>query len=197
MSKSWELLSQNYLNLLESAEGHDLIINVGIIEIENQDGVSILNLLTAADEIILPDFIEEVQKYLIENRSQWIQEQFYTVLDFAFSQTIYKSLQNFCLSLICSDPPLLFDSEYFYYTDINLLTALLQRDYPSEWNQELWNKFQKSLSPCIPYIRFSLMTPEQFREKVWPFKKLLSQERGMDELEMFKVTQKPMFGLSC
>lgn len=209
----------------------------GIIEIENADGVFILNLLTAADEIILPDFIEEVQKYLIENRSHWIIEQFYTVLDFAFSQVIYKSLQNFCLSLICADPPLLFDSEYFDYTDVNLLTALLQRDDlamqeidiwnhlirwglsqqqlsststststssssssspssfscssstasiiiphsalsqdPGEWNQELWNKFQKSLSPCIPFVRFSLMTPEQFRERVWPFKQLLNHE---------------------
>ncbi|CAG8442973.1 3485_t:CDS:2 [Scutellospora calospora] len=200
MTKSWSTFSRNYTKLLEDADGHDLVINVGqepvikpfkahsvilrahspyfrralskewakeedgktvfykpnvsppifeiilkymysgIIIIEDQDGEFILNLLTAADELILPEFIDEVQEFLVAKRISWMQENFYHLLDFSFSHDTYKLLQDYCL---------------------------------------------ETISECIPLIRFTLMTHEQFREKVWPFKDILPRKVCDDVLWHF------------
>lgn len=186
-------------------------IYTGSTNVEEQDGEFILSLLTAADELILQEFVEEVQHYLVNNRATWIQENFCHVLDFAFSHSTYGQLQDHCLEAICADPPLLFDSEYFYCIDSTILKSLLKRDdlaihevdlwnnlikwanvqiaeieAPSrnlnvddvdvdstEWSKETMQNFQQILADCIPLIRFTLMSPEEFREKVWPFKDCL------------------------
>src|SRR5438270_529774 len=98
------------------------------IDVEEQDGGFILSLLTAADELILQQFVEEVQDYLVDNKSEWIQENFCRVLEFAFSHSTYDQLQNHCLEAVCADPPLLFDNDYFYYTEVAILKSLLKRD---------------------------------------------------------------------
>ncbi|CAB4400130.1 unnamed protein product [Rhizophagus irregularis] len=178
-------------------------IYTGSTNVEEQDGEFILSLLTAADELILQEFVEEVQHYLVNNRATWIQENFCHVLDFAFSHSTYGQLQDHCLEAICADPPLLFDSEYFYCIDSTILKSLLKRDdlaihevdlwnnlikwanvqiteieAPSrnlnvddvdvdstEWSKETMQNFQQILADCIPLIRFTLMSPEEFREK--------------------------------
>jgi hypothetical protein len=93
----------------------------GSTNVDDQDGEFILSLLTAADELILQEFVEEVQDYLVNNRATWIQENFYHVLDFAFSHSTYNQLQNHCLEVICADPPILFDSNYFSCVDSSIL----------------------------------------------------------------------------
>ncbi|CAG8469663.1 9946_t:CDS:2 [Cetraspora pellucida] len=179
------------------------------------NGEFILNLLTAADELILPEFIDEVQEYLVANRSIWMQENFYHVLDFSFSHDTYKLLQDYCLETICADPPLLFDSDYFYCLDSSILTSLLRRDDlamdevdlwnnvikwgfvqnptlsddPTSWTPDFTSTFQKSLADCIPLIRFTLMTREQFREKVWPFKDILPRKMCDDVLWHFLMPE--------
>ncbi|CAG8790652.1 14686_t:CDS:2, partial [Acaulospora morrowiae] len=60
-------------------------IYTGNTEIKKeQNGEFILSLLTAADELILPEFMDEVQEYFIKHYASWIQENFYRILDFAF-----------------------------------------------------------------------------------------------------------------
>ncbi|CAG8692093.1 8395_t:CDS:2, partial [Acaulospora morrowiae] len=124
---------------------------------------------------------------------------FYRILDFAFGRIAYKPLQDYCLGAICADPSSVFESDYFYCMDVNMLTSLLKRDDlgidevelwnnvikwgfvqnptlfedPAKWTPEFTATFQQSLADCIPLIRFTLMTPAQFREKVWPFKDIL------------------------
>jgi hypothetical protein len=177
-----------------------------IDSVEEQDGEFILSLLTAADELILQEFVEEVQDYLVSNRASWIQENFCHVLEFAFSHsTTYKQLQNHCLEAICADPPLLFENDYFYCVDSTILKSLLKRDDlailevdlwnylikwaivqlteiednsntdvdSTKWNGETMKTFQHILADCIPLVRFTMMTPNEFREKVWPFKDCL------------------------
>jgi hypothetical protein len=176
-------------------------IYTGTTNVEEQDGEFILSLLTAADELILHEFVDDVQYYLVNNRATWIQENFCHVLDFAFSHSTYNQLQDHCLEAICADPPLLFDSDYFYCIDSAILKSLLKRDDLAILEADLWNNlikwaivqltgddvgvdtakwdkdtmqtFQQILADCIPLIRFTLMSPKEFREKVWPFKDCL------------------------
>ncbi|GES94186.1 hypothetical protein GLOIN_2v1769951 [Rhizophagus clarus] len=232
MSKTWEIFSKNYEKLLLEGYGalsnewakqedgkivfnkpnmsppiFDVILKyiyTGSTNVEDQDGEFILSLLTAADELILHELVEEVQHHLVNNRAAWIQENFCHVLDFAFSHTTYNQLQDHCLEAICADPPLLFDSDYFYCIDSAILKSLLKRDDlaihegdlwdnlikwaiiqltetnvdevsvdPTKWSKEMMQNFQQILTDCIPLIRFTLMTPDEFREKVWPFKDCL------------------------
>ncbi|CAB4389961.1 unnamed protein product [Rhizophagus irregularis] len=118
-------------------------IYTGSTNVEEQDGEFILSLLTAADELILQEFVEEVQHYLVNNRATWIQENFCHVLDFAFSHSTYGQLQDHCLEAICADPPLLFDSEYFYCIDSTILKSLLKRDDLAIHEVDLWNNLIK------------------------------------------------------
>lgn len=174
----------------------------GKSEIENQDGDFILSLMTASDELLLKEFVDELQDTLVNDRTMWIQENFHRVLEFAFSNLNYDKLQEHCLKAICADPPLLFCSEYFDCMDSTILKSLLKRDDlameeielwnhvirwakkqlitsesntiistdPIKWDSETMQGFKKILDDCVPLIRFTLMKPTEFREKVWPYK---------------------------
>ncbi|CAG8557854.1 11317_t:CDS:2 [Acaulospora colombiana] len=168
----------------------------GIIDVENKEGEFLLSLLTAADELILPELVFEIQEFLISIQSTWIQENFYHVLDFVFTNDNYSTLQTYCLDAICADPHMLLNSDYFYCLDSKVLRSLLMRDDlaieevdlwnylikwafvqhppsiaatdsedPKKWPPEYFAVFKKSVDECIPFIRFTAMTPEQFREE--------------------------------
>ncbi|CAG8558300.1 14435_t:CDS:2 [Acaulospora morrowiae] len=178
----------------------------GVISVEDKEGGFLLSLLTAADELILPELISEIQGFLIETQSIWIQENFYYVLDFAFTNDTYSTLQTYCMDSICADPHMLFSSDYFYCLDNKILRSLLKRDdlaieevdlwnylikwalaqnppfvttdpeNPKNWSPGYFATFKKLVDGCTSLIRFTSMTPEQFRERVWPFHELLPRE---------------------
>ncbi|CAB5389503.1 unnamed protein product [Rhizophagus irregularis] len=121
-------------------------IYTGSTNVEEQDGEFILSLLTAADELILQEFVEEVQHYLVNNRATWIQENFCHVLDFAFSHSTYGQLQDHCLEAICADPPLLFDKIEAPTRNLNVDDVDVDS---TEWSKETMQNFQQILADSL------------------------------------------------
>ena len=82
---------------------------------DRQDGTGILELLMAADELILHDLFGFIQQHLIEHKAEWMQENFDLVRRTVFQNDRLKKLQDYCVDKICKEPSLLFNSKDSYF----------------------------------------------------------------------------------
>ena len=82
----------------------------GILDLRDQVGSNVLDLLVASDELLMEELVTFVQKYLIENQPDWLQDNFVKVLHTVFRFENYKQLQDYCLESICDDPVSFFNS---------------------------------------------------------------------------------------
>src|SRR5947209_19358250 len=81
------------------------------INLDEQDGVAVLDLLVAADELlIVQDLLGYIQNYLINEKSEWLEKNFGLVLHTIFRHDTCKRLQDYCLIQMCWHPELVFDS---------------------------------------------------------------------------------------
>ena len=86
----------------------------GILDLRKKAGTDILGLLVASDELLMEELIIFVQKYLIENQTEWLQNNFIKVLHTVFQFESCESLQDYCLESICEDPEPFFNSPEFF-----------------------------------------------------------------------------------
>lgn len=98
-----------------------------------------MDLLVAADELILDELIEHVQDYLIQNQANWLQQNIVRVLHTIFQHQTCKKLQDYCLEIISNDPKFLFESEDYLKLESNILVALLERDDLEMEEIEIWD----------------------------------------------------------
>ncbi|RIB25204.1 hypothetical protein C2G38_2241559 [Gigaspora rosea] len=188
-----------------SADVFNIILKylyTGMVSIEDCLPTKILDLLCAADELILPEMIAYVEEQFILQHNKWLYENFDKILHTAFKHDLWKKLQEFCLDHICPDPDILFRSNNFLQCDESILENLLQRDdlimkeiilwdflvqwgrgqSPSlgdnfmEWSDENFLILKERLHKCIPHIRLSAILPEDFYAKVRPLKKIFPDE---------------------
>src|SRR4051812_34773911 len=101
----------------------------GMFKLEDQDPSSILDLLCAADELMIDELMEHIQTYLIQNRSTWIDENLIEILNIIIPRTALSALRNYCLEEITLlNPSTFFESESFINMDEIALISLLERD---------------------------------------------------------------------
>ncbi|CAB4441134.1 unnamed protein product [Rhizophagus irregularis] len=150
MNKTWETFSKNYEKLLLEEYGHDLIVNVG-------------------EEPLVKSF--KAHKVILGAQSPYFRR--------ALSNEWAKQEDG---KIVFNKPnvsPPIFDVilKYIYTGKIEAPSRNLNVDDvdvdSTEWSKETMQNFQQILADCIPLIRFTLMSPEEFREKVWPFKDCL------------------------
>ncbi|CAG8584135.1 2467_t:CDS:2 [Paraglomus occultum] len=190
-------------------------VYTGITSFDETDCDLLLDLLSAANEMLLPELVEDIEDYLVANEPSWMQENLYRVLVIAFEYESCKKLQTYCLETICGDPSLLFESEHFLSLDSSILVALLQRDdlrleevdvweyllrwgrgqvnrlmdEVSKWSAEEFTELEDVLRPCIPLVRFFHIPPGEFRQKVWPYKAVLPQDLYDDIMWCYAAPQ--------
>ncbi|CAG8556901.1 27641_t:CDS:2 [Dentiscutata erythropus] len=63
----------------------------GKIELGGQDGQNLLNLLTAGDELMLDEFCNYIQNFLIHQKFEWLEDNLVEVLRITGSCSCYKS----------------------------------------------------------------------------------------------------------
>ncbi|CAG8480148.1 6307_t:CDS:2 [Cetraspora pellucida] len=183
-------------------EGDQIVFEKQNISADDCFPLKIIDLLCAADELILPEMISYVEEKFILKHSKWLYENFDKILHTAFKHDLWKKLQEFCLDYICPDPDIVFRSSSFLQSDELILENLLQRDdlimkeitiwdflvqwgcgqAPSlgdnvtEWSDENFLILKERLHKCIPHIRLSAISPDDFYAKVRPFKKIFPEE---------------------
>jgi hypothetical protein len=193
----------------------------GILDLREKAGTDILELLVASDELLMKELITFVQKYLIENQSEWLQNNLVKVLHTVFQFESCKQLQDYCLESICEDPEPFFNSPKFSTLEKNILLGLLKRDDLSMDEIELWNNLIKwgiaqnfelngknvtnlnrwnerdfltlknTLNPFVSHIRYFNISSKDFHSKIWPFKTLLPEALFEDIVSFYFSDTQP------
>ncbi|GBC11642.2 BTB/POZ protein [Rhizophagus irregularis DAOM 181602=DAOM 197198] len=132
----------------------------GILSLNGQETSDILNVLVAADELHLQELVNYLQKYLIENNSEWLEQHFELIHQTSFQSKSLSELQEFCTNLMAESPEKIFQSFDFTSLPEKSLVSLLRRD-------DLQMK-EIEVFCCLSSIEFS--------RKIRPYKKLLSHQ---------------------
>ncbi|CAG8515431.1 7252_t:CDS:2, partial [Racocetra fulgida] len=90
----------------------EIILN-GTITLNDRDIMEVLEILAAADELLLTDLLDFIQDHLIETKSEWLHSYILKVYQATLSHDSCSILQEFILATISSDPELLFKSPDF------------------------------------------------------------------------------------
>jgi hypothetical protein len=184
----------------------------GNIELNNLQGLDILNLLIAVDELNIQPLVSHIQEFLIEHKSEFLHQNPTGILETIYQHETFTDLWKFCLEAICKDPKILFNSDKFINLKASLLELLLKRDDldmneieiwenllkwcfaqqnikndPTQWNKDDITKIGRSLHRFIPLIRFYHIEPADFFYKVYCYKDILPQDLIHDLLEFHIV----------
>ncbi|GBC34404.2 hypothetical protein GLOIN_2v1884231 [Rhizophagus irregularis DAOM 181602=DAOM 197198] len=232
ISKFFERLSQDYIEILNDDEYYDVTIEVvsnkkdndgvvahiklpnispeifqtileyiygGVISLNEHEPLEILKVLTAADELFLQELIDHLQKYLIENKPEWIGQHFELTHRTSFQSNSLLELQQFCTSFMAKSPDKIFKSLDFTSLPENSLISLIKRDdlqmreieiwehvlkwglaqnptlipEPNTWSDNDFKTMENTLQHCLPLIRFFSLSSADFFQKVRPYKKIL------------------------
>ncbi|GES99133.1 carbohydrate-binding module family 13 protein [Rhizophagus clarus] len=216
-------LSQNLLEILNDEEYYDVTIEVeifqiilrykiysGRISLKECDTSDIIKILVAGSELGLQELITYLQFFLIETKSNWMEQNFNLIYQTSYENNSFLEFQKYCTNIITKKPNKLFKS-INSSTPENLLVSLIQSDilqmneievwkHVLEWklaqNSELpsdltnfskenFKTLKNNIHQCIPFIRFYNLTSDEFSDEILPYKKILPKELYKDLLKYY------------
>ncbi|RGB41561.1 hypothetical protein C1646_751986 [Rhizophagus diaphanus] len=136
----------------------------GKFNIENQSGENNFDLLIACDDLFLEELVKYVQYYLIDKQESWIQQNFVLILNIIFNLPNFKKLQDYCISFICRNPLILFNSKDYGY-------------------------LKNTLSIFIPLIKFINIASDDFYDNVRPYEAIIPIDIYDDIMKYYLVKQ--------
>ncbi|GES76306.1 carbohydrate-binding module family 13 protein [Rhizophagus clarus] len=207
-NKLLPILSQNLLEILNDEEYYDITIEVvlryiygGKLSLEEYDPSDIIKILIASNELNLLELIPCLESFLIENRKNWMEQNFDLIFKTSFENDSFVELQKYCTNLISNEPEKIFTSLNFISIPEKLLLSLIKNDnlqmsihvwyYVIKWglarNPELssdpkryskndFSALKNTLQQCIPFIKFHNLTSKEFSKKVIPYKKIFPKD---------------------
>jgi hypothetical protein len=166
------------------------------------DTSEILKLLLATDELLLQELVDYLQKYLIENKSEWMEQHFELIHKSSFQSNSLLELQQFCTDFMVKSPEKIFESLDFTSLPEKSLIQLIKRDDlqmkeievwehvlkwglaqnptllpdPNTWSDDDFKTMENTLQHCLTLIRFFSLSSKEFLEKVHPYKNLLKRQ---------------------
>ena len=93
-----------------------------------QETLEILKVLAAADQLHLQELVDYLQKYLIENKVEWMEQHFGLVYQTSFQSNSLLELQQFCTDCMTKSPEKIFKSFEFTLLSEKSLISLIKRD---------------------------------------------------------------------
>ncbi|RIB19335.1 hypothetical protein C2G38_2141677 [Gigaspora rosea] len=185
----------------------------GEVDIQDQEGETILELLVASDEFGLISLIDYVQ-YFIENQKNFLEENPVGILHVVVHHETFNKIGKFALETICANPAILFDSNNKYLSlDEDVLILILKHDGLKMEESEIWERLikwgiaqntklkddvtefdqddfkllKKTLHRCIQCIRFHEISMPDFYYKVLPYISILPNNLYNDILRCYMV----------
>jgi hypothetical protein len=167
--------------------------------------------LAAADELLLQELVDYLQDYLIENKSEWIEQNFEIAHRISFQSDSLLVLQQFCADLMARFPKKVFSSLDFTSLPEKSLVSLIKRDDlqmkeveiwdhvlkwgleknptllpdPATWSDDDFKIMETTLQHCLPLIRFFCLSSEDFFRRVHPYEKLLKPQLYEELLDSY------------
>ena len=166
-----------------------------------QDNSEIFEVLLAADELLLQELVDYLQKYLIENKSEWMEQHFELIHRTSFQSNNFLELQQFCTNLMARSREKIFKSFDFTSLPEKSLVQLIKRDdlqmkeievwehvlkwgiaqnptlvqgLVKNWSDNDFKMLENTLRRCLPLIRFFSLSSEEFIQKIYPYNKILN-----------------------
>ncbi|GES93605.1 hypothetical protein GLOIN_2v1882540 [Rhizophagus clarus] len=124
----------------------------GILSLNGQDTSDFLKTLTAANVLHLQELVDYLQKYLIENKSEWLEQHFGDDLQMKEIE-VWEHVLKWGLA---QNPTLISD--------------------PNAWSDDDFRTMENTLQHCLPLVRFFSLSSVEFSQKVHPYKKLLKHQ---------------------
>ncbi|RGB27416.1 hypothetical protein C1646_386619 [Rhizophagus diaphanus] len=166
------------------------------------DASDFIKVLAAADKLHLQELINYSQKYLIENKSELLEQHFEFTQQISSQSNNLLELQEFCTNLMARSPEKIFKSLDFTSLSKKTLISLIKRDDlqmkeievweyvlkwglaknptlildPETWSDDDFKTMKNTLVRCLPSIRFFSLSSREFSQKVRPYQKLLNQQ---------------------
>jgi hypothetical protein len=167
--------------------------------------------LVAASELSLQELIPHLQSFLIENKKNWIEQNFNLIYQTSFKNDSFLDLQKFCTELMSKHPEKIFKSSDFTSIPEKALISLIQHDNnqmnevqiweyvlkwgiaqnpglssdPSSYSNDDFNSLKNTLQHCITFIKFTEFVPKEFLSKVYPYKKIIPEDLYENSIKYF------------
>ena len=106
--------------------------------LDDQDTSDVVKVLVAANVLHLQELIDYLQKYLVENKSGWIEQHFELIHRTSFQSNNLLELQKFCTEFMAKSPDKIFESLDFTSLPEKSLVSLLKRDDLRMKEIEIW-----------------------------------------------------------
>jgi hypothetical protein len=158
--------------------------------------------------------VENVQSYIINNKFNWVHQNLIQVYKTSTIYDGFKIFREYCEELICGRPELFFESKDFISMDKPTLISIIKRDELELEEIEIWNNIIKwgiaqepqlssnlleltrkdlielkdRLEGILPQIRIFHISGNDFYEKIWPIKKILSKDL-INQLVKFHIVR--------
>ncbi|PKY31576.1 POZ domain-containing protein, partial [Rhizophagus irregularis] len=85
----------------------------GKISLNEYDASDIIRILLTGSEFGLHELITYIQSFLIETKTNWMEQNFNLIYQISFGNDSFLELQNFCTNLITKNPNKIFKSPNF------------------------------------------------------------------------------------
>ncbi|CAB4440705.1 unnamed protein product [Rhizophagus irregularis] len=183
----------------------------GKLSLNEYDSSDIIQILIAANELSLQELIPYLQSFLIENKTNWMEQNFNFIYQTSFENDSFSELQKYCTNLMTNEPIKIFNSLNFTSISEKLLITIIQNyklqvseiqvwkhvlkwghaqhpELPSNianYSKDDFNALKSTLQPFIPFIKFYKFTSKEFMDKVLPYKKILPKELYKGLLKSF------------
>ncbi|CAG8768969.1 16051_t:CDS:2, partial [Dentiscutata heterogama] len=110
----------------------------GVVDLENQDEDTILELLVAADELLVQRLIDFVQDFLIMDCYNFFLDSPAKILHFIVRNKQFNKLEEGYLKVICDDPLLIFKSDDFFRIEEDALKLIFKCDNLDMEERAIW-----------------------------------------------------------
>ncbi|RIA84983.1 hypothetical protein C1645_879610 [Glomus cerebriforme] len=183
----------------------------GRLSLKEHDTLDIVKILVASSKLGLQELIDHLQSFLIENKTNWMEQNYNLIYQTSFEHDSFLKLQNFCTELMSKEPEKIFNSIDFISILEKSLISLIQHDNlqindvqvwehvlkwgiaqnpelpsdPSSYSKDDFNILKNTLQHCIPFIKFYNLTPKEYLNKVYPYKKIIPKELREDLFKYF------------
>ncbi|UZO02763.1 uncharacterized protein OCT59_021242 [Rhizophagus irregularis] len=100
----------------------------GKLSLEEYDASDIIKILVAANELNLQELIPYLESFLIENKKDWMEQNFDLIYKSSFENDSFSKLQKYCTDLISKEPIKIFNSLNFFSIPEKLLITIIQNE---------------------------------------------------------------------
>src|SRR5438034_9957165 len=82
----------------------------GRLSLKEYDTLDIIKILVAANELGLQELFPYLESFLIENKANWMEQNFDLIYQTSFENNSFLQLQKYCTDLISKKPCKIFNS---------------------------------------------------------------------------------------